>query len=79
MLGTNLTNDATLKGSAAAVCSDTDAALQPWGCFFRDWVDLDASTALRDGATEKRPTLEKFIEEALPLIAVNLEQFVQPA
>ncbi len=28
---------------------------------------------------KKRPALEKFVEEALPLVAVNLEQFAQPA
>jgi hypothetical protein len=25
--------------------------------------------------TKKRPALEKFVDEALPLVAVNLEQF----
>jgi AcrR family transcriptional regulator len=29
--------------------------------------------------SKKRPALEKFVEEALPLVAVNLEQFAQPA
>lgn len=28
---------------------------------------------------EKRPALEKFVDQALPLVAVNLEQFAQPA
>jgi AcrR family transcriptional regulator len=28
---------------------------------------------------KKRPALEKFVDEALPLVAVNLEQFAQPA
>jgi hypothetical protein len=28
---------------------------------------------------KKRPTLEKFVDEALPLVAVNLEQFAQLA
>jgi hypothetical protein len=31
------------------------------------------------GAREKRPRLEKFVNKALPLVAVNLEQFTQPA
>lgn len=35
--------------------------------------------ARADGAREKRPELEKFVEEALPLVAVNLEQFAQTA
>jgi AcrR family transcriptional regulator len=29
--------------------------------------------------SKKRPALERFVEEALPLVAVNLEQFAQPA
>ncbi len=28
---------------------------------------------------KKRPSLEKFVDDALPLVAVNLEQFAQPA
>lgn len=28
--------------------------------------------------SKKRPALEKFVDEALPLVAVNLEQFAQP-
>jgi AcrR family transcriptional regulator len=28
--------------------------------------------------SKKRPALERFVEEALPLVAVNLEQFAQP-
>ena len=28
---------------------------------------------------KKRPALDKFVDEALPLVAVNLEQFAQPA
>ena len=28
--------------------------------------------------SKKRPVLENFVEEALPLVAVNLEQFAQP-
>jgi len=28
---------------------------------------------------KKRPALEKFVDEALPLVAVNLEQFARPA
>jgi AcrR family transcriptional regulator len=30
---------------------------------------------VRAGAREKRPSLETFVDEALPLVAVNLEQF----
>jgi hypothetical protein len=38
------------------------------------------STPVRaGGAREKRPALEKFVEEALPLVVVNLEKFAQPA
>jgi AcrR family transcriptional regulator len=34
------------------------------------------ATPVRAGsAKQKRPSLEKFVEEALPLVAVNLEQF----
>ena len=29
--------------------------------------------------SKKRPALETFVDEALPLVAVNLEQFAQPA
>ena len=28
---------------------------------------------------KKRPSLEKFVDDALPLVAINLEQFTQPA
>jgi hypothetical protein len=28
--------------------------------------------------SKKRPALEKFVDEALPLVAVNLEQFAPP-
>jgi hypothetical protein len=28
---------------------------------------------------KKRPSLEKFVDDALPLVAVNLEEFAQPA
>ena len=38
-----------------------------------------STPARAGGAREKRQALEKFVEEALPLVAVNLEQFAQPA
>ena len=35
--------------------------------------------ALLYSQKKKRPSLETFVDEALPLVAVNLEQFAQPA
>jgi AcrR family transcriptional regulator len=35
--------------------------------------------ALLYSRKKRRPALETFVEEALPLVAVNLEQFAQPA
>ena len=41
------------------------------------WAIYGCATLYSHG--KKRPALEKFVDEALPLVAVNLEQFARPA
>jgi len=46
---------------------------------FMDWHLFTATAHLPSGRRQReRPALEKFVEEALPQVVVNFEQFAQP-
>lgn len=59
-----------LKQSKVKISTDIPATVATWAIY---------GLASHYSHTKKRPALEKFVDEALPLVAVNLEQFAQPA
>lgn len=54
----------------AEVSADLPATVATWAMY---------GLASHYSHTRKRPPLEKFVDQAFPLVAVNLEQFAQPA
>ena len=55
-----------LKQTNTNISTDIPATVATWAIY---------GLASLYSHTKKRPTLEKFVDEALPLVAVNLEQF----
>jgi AcrR family transcriptional regulator len=55
-----------LKQSKSKISTDLPATVATWAIY---------GLASNYSHNKKRPTLEKFVDEALPLVAVNLEQF----
>ncbi len=55
-----------LKQTKSKVSTDIPATVATWAIY---------GLASLYSHNKKRPTLEKFVDEALPLVAVNLEQF----
>lgn len=55
-----------LKQTNAKVSTDIPATVATWAIY---------GLASLYSHSKKRPILEKFVDEALPLVAVNLEQF----
>lgn len=55
-----------LKQSKSKISTEIPATVATWAIY---------GLASLYSHTKKRPTLEKFVDEALPLVAVNLEQF----
>jgi len=59
-----------LKQVNSKISTDIPATVATWAIY---------GLASYYSHTKKRLTLDKFVDEALPLVAVNLEQFAQPA
>ena len=59
-----------LKQSKVKISTDIPATVATWAIY---------GLASHYSHSKKRPALDKFVNEALPLVAVNLEQFAQPA
>lgn len=59
-----------LKQSNVKVSTDIPATVATWAIY---------GLAFHYNHSKKRPSLDKFVDEALPLVAINLEQFAQPA
>ena len=57
------------------VSTEIPATVAAWAIYGLASHWSHATPARAGGAREKRPALEKFVDEALPLVAVNLEQF----
>lgn len=57
------------------ISTEIPATVAAWAIYGLASHYSHATPARAGGAREKRPTLEKFVDEALPLVAVNLEQF----
>lgn len=57
------------------VSTEIPATVAAWAIYGLAYHYSHATPARAGGAREKRPALETFVEEALPLVAVNLEQF----
>ena len=68
-----------LRQTGTKISTDIPATVATWAIYGLASFYSHSTPARAGGATEKRPALEKFVEEALPLVAVNLEQFTQPA
>jgi AcrR family transcriptional regulator len=59
-----------LKQSNSSISTDIPATVATWGIY---------GLASHYSHSKKRPALEKFVDEAFPLVEVNLAQFAQPA
>lgn len=59
-----------LKQSETRISTEIPATVATWAIY---------GLASFWSHSKKRPELNKFVDEALPLVAVNLEQFAQPA
>ena len=59
-----------LKQTNVKISTDIPATVATWAIY---------GLASHYSHLKKRPALEKFVEDAMPLVAVNLEQFAQPA
>ena len=59
-----------LSQSKVKISSEIPAIVATWSIY---------GLASHYSHSKKRPVLKKFVDEALPLVAVNLEQFAQPA
>ena len=68
-----------LEPSKSRFPTEIPATVATWAIYGLASFYSHSTPARAGGAREKRPALEKFVEEALPLVAVNLEQFAQPA
>jgi AcrR family transcriptional regulator len=68
-----------LKQTNVKISTDIPATVATWAIYGLASFYSHTTPARAGGAREKRPSLEKFVDEALPLVAVNLEQFAKPA
>ncbi|HXQ39608.1 MAG TPA: TetR family transcriptional regulator [Anaerolineales bacterium] len=68
-----------LEQSKSRIPPEIPATVATWAIYGLASFYSHSTPARAGGAGEKRPALEKFVEEALPLVAVNLEQFAQHA
>jgi len=68
-----------LKQTKMNISTEIPATVATWAIYGLASFYSHSTPAWAGGARETRPELEKFVEEALPLVAVNLEQFAQPA
>lgn len=59
-----------LKQSKVKISTDIPATVATWAIY---------GLAAHYSHSKKRPSLDKFVDEALPLVAINLEPFAQPA
>lgn len=58
-----------------SVSTEIPATVATWAIYGLASHWSHSTPARAGGAREKRPVLEQFVDEALPLVAVNLEQF----
>ena len=66
---------AWLTQAQTRISTEIPATVATWAIYGLASHWSHATPARAGGAREKRPSLEKFVDEALPLVAVNLEQF----
>jgi AcrR family transcriptional regulator len=66
-----------LEQSKSRIPIEIPATVATWAIYGLASFYSHSTPARAGGAREKRPVLEKFVEEALPLVAVNLAQFAQ--
>jgi AcrR family transcriptional regulator len=59
-----------LEESKTNVSTEIPATVATWAIY---------GLASQYSHSKERPSLEQFVDEALPLVAINLEQFAQPA
>ena len=64
-----------LQETNSRISTDIPATVATWAIYGLASLYSHGTPARAGGAREKRPALEKFVDEALPLVAVNLEQF----
>jgi AcrR family transcriptional regulator len=64
-----------LEQTNSKISTDIPATVATWAIYGLASLYSHSTPARAGGAREKRPTLETFVDEALPLVAVNLEQF----
>ncbi len=64
-----------LQQSKSRISTEIPATVATWAIYGLGSLYSHSTPDRAGGAREKRPALEKFVEEALPLVAVNLEQF----
>jgi AcrR family transcriptional regulator len=67
-----------LEQSKSRIPTEIPATVATWAIYGLGSFYSHSTPARAGGAREKRPALEKFVEEALPLVAVNLDKFAQP-
>ena len=68
-----------LEQSTSRIHTEIPATVATWAIYGLASFYSHSTPARAGGAREKRSALENFVEEALPLVAINLERFVQPA
>jgi AcrR family transcriptional regulator len=68
-----------LKQTKTPISTEIPATVATWAIYGLASFWSHSTPARAGGAREKRPALNKFVDEALPLIAVNLEQFAGTA
>jgi AcrR family transcriptional regulator len=68
-----------LEQSKSRIPTEIPATVATWAIYGLASFYSHSTPARAGGAREKRPALEKFVEEALPLVAINLVHFAQPA
>lgn len=64
-----------LKQTKTHISTEIPATVATWAIYGLASFWSHSTPARAGGAREKRPALNKFVDEALPLISVNLEQF----
>jgi AcrR family transcriptional regulator len=64
-----------LKEANSKISTEIPATVATWAIYGLASLYSHNTPARAGGAREKHPALEKFVDEALPLVAVNLEQF----
>ncbi|HET9590370.1 MAG TPA: TetR family transcriptional regulator [Anaerolineales bacterium] len=64
-----------LRQTKTRISTEIPATVATWAIYGLASYWSHSTPARAGAAREKRPALSKFVDEALPLIAVNLEQF----